>query len=172
MALCCGLPSQHNPRLLRWAGQNMMSKTTASPSRFSSHFARFPIPCVLPLSFVSPSGGRSSPVSAWPLLYTGLPVPVPSARRWRSSRVPRLPLCAHAPLADSGGVLSTRHSASRTGAFRQFQNVGFPQLSPGYPFGPQIYKFRSSVTRPIHSLHLASHTPSWLCMQVRYRFGG
>jgi hypothetical protein len=85
---------------------------------------------------------------------------------------PRLPLCAHAPLADPGGILSARHNASRTGAFRQIQNVSFPRLSPGYPFGPQIYNFRSSVTRPTHSLHLASHTPSWLCMQVRYRFGG
>ncbi len=109
---------------------------------------------------------------AWPLLYSGWPFPVPAARSWRSSRVPRLPLCVHAPLADSGGALSTRHCVSRTGAFRQIQNVGFPRLSPGYPFGPRLYNFRSSVTRPIHSLHLASHTPYWLCMQVRYRFGG
>ena len=116
--------------------------------------------------------GRVRPVHAWPLLYPGLPVPVSRARRWRSSRVPRLPLCVHAPLADPGGVLSTRHCVSRTGAFRQIQNVGFPRLAPGYPLGPRIYNFRSSVTRPIHSLHLASHTPYWLCMQVRYRFGG
>jgi hypothetical protein len=92
-------------------------------SRFRSH--RFP-------------GGGSSPFSAWPLLYTGLPIPVPSARRWRFSRVPRLPLCVHAPLADPGGALSARHDASRTDAFRQLQIVGFPKLSLGYPLGPRI----------------------------------
>ena len=81
-------------------------------------------------------GGGALPASAWPLLYTGWPFPVSAARRWRSSRVPRLPLCAHAPLVDPGGVLSTRHSVSRTHAFRRVQNVGFPRLSPGYPLGP------------------------------------
>jgi len=44
-------------------------------------------------------------------------------------------------------------------AFRKLQIVGFPQLLPGYPIGPQLYNFRGSVTRPIHSLHLASYTP-------------
>lgn len=80
----------------------------------------------------------SSPVRAWPFFYPGLPVPVCLARRWRSSRVPRLPLCAHAPLADPGGVLSTRHAVSRTHAFRRSQTVGFPRLAPSYPLGPQL----------------------------------
>jgi hypothetical protein len=44
-------------------------------------------------------------------------------------------------------------------AFRLLQIVGFPQLLPGYPIGPQQQVFRGSVTRPIHSLRLASHTP-------------
>ena len=103
--------------------------------------------------------GRVRPVHAWPLLYTGLPVPVSYARRWRSSRVPRLPLCVHAPLVDPGGVLSTRHSVSRTAAFRRFQTVGFTRLSSGYPLGPQRKIFRGSVTRPAHSLHPAPNTP-------------
>ena len=71
------------------------------------------------------------PFSAWPFLYSGLPVPVHSARRWRSSRVSRLPLCVHAPLVDSGGVLSTRLCVSRTDAFRQNKNVGFPPARAG-----------------------------------------
>ena len=33
-------------------------------------------------------------------------------------------------------------------------------------------KKRGSVTRPTHSLRLASYTPSWVCTQVRCRFGG
>ena len=103
--------------------------------------------------------GRVHPVHAWPLLYTGLPVPVSRARRWRSSRVPRLPLCVHAPLEDPGGVLSTRHDVSRTAAFRLLQTVGFTGLAPGYPFGPPERNFRGSVTRPTHSLRLASNTP-------------
>jgi len=80
---------------------------------------------------------RVHPVHAWPLLYPGLPVPVFRARRWRSSRVPRLPLCVHAPLADPGGVLSTRHDVSRTAAFRYVQTVSFTRLSPRYPLGPR-----------------------------------
>ena len=108
--------------------------TTASPSRFSSLFARSPISCVSPVSFVSLSARfqeLGKPFSAWPFLYSGLPVPVYSARRWRSSRVSRLPLCVHAPLVDSGGVLSTRLCVSRTGAFRQNKNVGFPPARTG-----------------------------------------
>jgi len=103
--------------------------------------------------------GRVRPVHAWPLLYTGLPVPVSRARRWRFSRVPELPLCVHAPLDDPGGVPSTRHSVSRTAAFRYVHTVGFTRLSPGYPLGPQQQDFRGSVTRPTHSLHPASNTP-------------
>jgi hypothetical protein len=103
--------------------------------------------------------GRVCPVHAWPLLYPGLPIPVSYARRWRFSRVPRLPLCVHAPLVDPGGVLSTRHSVSRTAAFRCLQTVGFTRLPSGYPLGPQRENFRGSVTRPTHSLHPASNTP-------------
>ncbi len=47
---------------------------------------------------------------------------------------PRLPLCIHAPLFDSGGVLSARHIASRTHAFRFCNTVGFPQFSAGLSF--------------------------------------
>ena len=106
---------------------------------------RFPLVCrylaIFPLGscpFRFAYGGGRIPASAWLFLYSGLPVPVFSARRWRFSRVPRLPLCVHAPLVDSGGVLSTRHSVFRTHAFRLSQTVSFPQLAPGYPLGPQL----------------------------------
>src|SRR5438128_7000035 len=45
--------------------------------------------------------------------------------RWLS-QVPELPLWLHAPLSDPGGVLDTRHTASRTAAFRRLHTVGFP----------------------------------------------
>jgi hypothetical protein len=48
----------------------------------------------------------------------------------------------------------------------------FPSFVPGYPHGPQPVSFRDSITRPAHSLHLASYTPLRLCTQVRYRLGG
>ena len=47
----------------------------------------------------------------------------------------------------------------------------FPATTAGYryfPYRPQIYNFRKSVTRPTHSLHLASYTPYWICTQVHY----
>ncbi len=131
-----------------------------------------------PSSFVSISARfqeLGNPFSAWPLLYTGLPVPVSAARSWRFSQVPRLPLCVHAPLEDSGGVLAACHNATRTHAFQRVKTVGFPHPRMSYlyyPYRPQPQHFRSSVTRPTHLLHLASHTPYWICTQVRYRQGG
>ena len=152
------------------------AKTTASPSRVTSLSARFPIPCVLSASFVSLSarsaGGKVHPLTPGLFSIPGRLFRFPHARRLRSSRVPRLPLYAHAPLVDPGGVLSTRHSASRTTAFRPLQIVGFLRLSPDYPLGPQLYIFRDSVTRPTHSLHLASDTSSRICLQGHYRVVG
>jgi len=45
--------------------------------------------------------------------------------RWLS-HVPAFPRWLHAPLSDPGGVLDTRHTASRTAAFRRLHTVGFP----------------------------------------------
>ena len=92
-------------------------------------------------------------------LYTGSPVPVSSARRWRFSRVPRLPLCVHAPLADPGGVLSTRHDVSRTVPSESSRSSAFPSSCRVILSDHNYTIFRGSVTRPIHSLHLASYTP-------------
>ena len=139
------------------------AKTTASPSRVASLCRSLPNTSLVPIQFVSSRlvsrlGTAHSRLALW---YTGSPYcsGCSLTRRWRSSRVPRLPLCVHAPLSDSGGVLSACHIASRTHAFRLSKTVGFPQLSLGYPFGPQQCAFRSSIMRPIRSLHLASYTP-------------
>jgi len=51
----------------------------------------------------------------------------------------------------------------------------FPVTITGYPcfpYGPQRFAFRRSVTRPTHSLHLASYTPCWIGTQVHYWQGG
>lgn len=139
------------------------AKTTASPSQVASLCRSLPDTSLAPIQFVSSRlasrlGTARLRLALW---YTGSPYcsGCSLTRRWRSSRVPRLPLCVHAPLSDSGGVLSACHTASRTLAFRRVKTVGFPQLSLGYPSGPQQYRFRSSITRPTRSLHLASYTP-------------
>ncbi len=59
-----------------------------------------------------------------------------TARSWRFSQVPRLPLCVHAPLADPGGVLVVCHITTRSHAFQQPQTVGFPHPKTGYPCFP------------------------------------
>lgn len=49
------------------------------------------------------------------------------------SRVPRLPLCIHDLVSDSGGVPLTRHLVNRTAAFRCFKYVGFLPILRHYP---------------------------------------
>src|SRR3989442_8142932 len=98
------------------------------PSRGPSLVARSPIPCLLPSFVVSLTG-------SWPggssRARQGLWSPGPPLRvcgqgdRW-VSQVPESPLWRHAPLSDPGGVLDTRHNASRIAAFRRLQTVGFP----------------------------------------------
>ena len=59
--------------------------------------------------------------SPGPLLRAGDP-----GDRWLA-HVPACPLWRHAPLSDPGGVLDTRHPASRTAAFRRVHTVGVPR---------------------------------------------
>jgi len=90
-----------------------------SPPRYLACFRVF---------VVSPKGswpGRKPPVTPG-LLVTQSPTPgIEQGDRWLS-QVPEFPLWLHAPLSDPGGVLDTRHIASRTAAFRRLQTVGFP----------------------------------------------
>src|SRR5713101_4092821 len=90
-----------------------------SPARYLACFRVF---------VVSQKGSWSS---GSPRPCQGLWSPGPPLResdqgdRWLS-QVPELPLWMHAPLSDPGGVLDTRHTASRTAAFRRLHTVGFP----------------------------------------------
>ena len=118
-----------------------------------------------PLSFVSHH--RAGDRLLVPSLLT-IPVAFPVSfltRSLRSSRVPRLPLCAHAPFLVSGGVLP--FAIARRGLIPSSKSKlsAFPVTTTGYPcfpYRPQIYNFRRSVARPTHSLHPASHPTSRL----------
>src|SRR5262249_4049657 len=93
--------------------------TCRSPLRYLACFRAF---------VVSPKGSRPGrkPQVTPGLLITRSPSPgLSQGDRWLS-QVPELPLWLHAPLLDPGGVLDTRHNASRTAAFRSVETVGFP----------------------------------------------
>ena len=84
-------------------------------------------------------------------------------RSWQSSRVPRLPLCAHAPFLVSGGVLLFAITHTGLTPSSHVKLSAFPDTAAGYPcspYGPQRYCFRRSIARPTHSLHPASHPTS------------
>ncbi len=140
------------------------AKTTASPSQVASLCRSLPDTSLVPIQFVSLLARQragDSPLAPGPLVYrfayfSGCSL----TRRSRSSRVPRLPLCAHAPFSDSGGVLSACHIASRTRAFRQIKTVGFPQFSTGLSFRTttnlfsELYNAACTLATPgfIHTL--------------------
>jgi hypothetical protein len=122
------------------------AKTTASPSQVASLCRSLPDTSLAPPFGSCPSRLASrlgTARSRLALGYTGSPYcsGCSLTRRWRSSRVPRLPLCVHAPLPDSGGVLSARPIASRTLAFRRAKTVGFPQLCTGLSFRTTTIRF-------------------------------
>jgi len=128
----------------------------------------------LPFVRLLQAGGRPPPCTR-PSSIPIAPISVSLTRSWRPSRVPRLPLSTHAPLAVVGGVLP--FSIAPTGLMPSSNSKlsAFPVTITGYPcypYGPQLYDFRRSVTRPTHSLHRALHTTSWQCVPVRYCQGG
>jgi hypothetical protein len=91
----------------------------------------------------------------------------------RLSRVPGLPFCPHAPLSDPGGVLPTCLDANRTAAFHALDNVGFGSGCPDLSYGPQLYLFRSSMTRPVFSPPLCfGHPLSEIALRFGCRPGG
>ena len=133
------------------------AKTTASPSRVASLCRSLPNTSLAPIQFVSSRfacrlGTARSRLALW---YTGSPYfsGCSLTRRWRSSRVPRLPLCVHAPLFDSGGVLSTCPIASRTDVFRGDKTVGFPQLTTGLSIRTTTIRF-SELNNAAYTLAL------------------
>ena len=64
--------------------------------------------------------------------------------------------------SDPGGVLTTRHTASRTAAFRHHNNVGFHSRSPGRCPMTTMSKISGLHTRPAALIHPASDS----CYQV------
>ena len=73
-----------------------------------------------------------------------------------SSQINPLNTC---PAHRSRWCLKCLPFALKTIAFRQLHNVGFPRSKPGYPFGPQLYNFRDSITRPTFLIPSARYTP-------------
>jgi hypothetical protein len=75
-----------------------------------------------------------------------------------SPRVSRLSLCTHALLLDPGGVLNTRHSASKTAAFRvaAHRRRSLFRTLKSYPFDHNFTTFQGSITRPVYLLGSAS----------------
>jgi len=67
------------------------------------------------------------------------------------------------PAHRSRWCLGSLPVASNTIAFRPFKNVGFCWSKPAYPFRPQLYNFRDSITRPTFLFPSARYTPYWLC---------
>ncbi len=91
----------------------------------------------------------------------------------RLSRVPGLPLCTHAPLSDPGGVPPACLGADRTAAFLALHSVGFGSGCPDLSCGPQLYFFRSSMTRPVFSPYLCfGHCLSAVALRFGCRPGG
>ncbi len=126
------------------------------------------------LSARNRAGGR--PFTPGPFLYRSPYLPVSRSRGVGGSlKFPGYPFM---PMPRSQTpVVSPVFAISHLGLMPSstYKLSAFPVTTTGYPcypYGPQIYNFRSSVTRPTHSLHLASNTPYWVCTQVHYRPGG
>ena len=155
------------------------AKTTASPSRVASLIARFPIPLLTPgmvcVPFGSPTG-MGVPACAWPFVLPVGRCPVVLQRGVGGSpKFPGYP-CVHMPRSQSpvvSGMFAITHPGFMPSSRSRLS--AFPATTAGYPcfpYGPQLYTFRRSVTRPTHSLHLAPNTPSWICTQVHCKLGG
>jgi hypothetical protein len=65
--------------------------------------------------------------------------------------------------SDPGGVLTTRHNAFRTAAFRQHNNVGFHSRSPGRCPMTTMSKISGLHTRPAALIHPASDSCYQIC---------
>ena len=82
------------------------------------------------------------------------------------SQVPRLPPWPHALASDPGGVLTTRHTASRTAAFRHHNNVGFHSRFPGKCPMTTMSKISGLHTQPAALIHPASDSRYRVCPRI------
>jgi len=65
-----------------------------------------------------------------------------------------------------GGVLTTRHTASRTAAFRHHNNVGFHSRSPGKCPMTTMGKISGLHTQPAALIHPASDSRYRVCPRI------
>ena len=104
-------------------------------------------------------GANDDPTSAWPCSFPGVPHRFSPQGDDGPLKFPGYP-CMHMPRSSipvvSSSLALTLRGLQPSGVSK---TVGFPGLTPGNPLGPQQSTFRDSVTRPAHSLHLASYTP-------------
>jgi len=155
------------------------AKTTASPSRVASLLARFPIPLSSPICFVSLAVRWREwkyPLAPGPLFFRlAVLVRLLSDEELAVlSSSQATPVCT-CPARSLRWCRDVCHNTPRLSPSSRSKLSAFPATITGYPcfpYGPQLYNFRRSVTRPTHSLHLASYTPYWICTQVHYRLGG
>ena len=140
------------------------AKTTPCPSRVASLVARFPIPCLLHGVRVVPRGLVAWWTPPGHARAFGRPVPRSGhgARRQvvlPSSRVTPLKTCpalrprwcpAHSPLSHTGLLPSGACKPS-----------AFPSIPLRLSYGPRLYTFRGSSTRPTSSLTPASYSHCW-----------
>jgi len=133
--------------------------------------------CLLCPSRLAPRSARPLAASASKRQGVGCaghpPSGIGSQGDGRLSRVPGLPTCPHAPLSDPGGVLPACLGANRTAAFHALDNVGFGSGCPDLSYGPPLYVFRSSMTRPVFSPCLCfGHPLSEIALRFGCRPGG
>jgi hypothetical protein len=124
----------------------LCSTKTASVHLGSVRFRSLPNTSLLPFVCVPPFPAAHRGAGATP------PMPGLLLRRYplssghffvrgdrRLSQVRELPLYAHAPVLDPGGVPHACHIALGTDAFQVLHPVGFRSLSEAYPFGPPCH---------------------------------
>ena len=130
-------------------------------------FAPFPIPCCcLRLCPAVSGGSTSSRCGSYVARALGFPVPLicrlfPVQGGRRLSQVRELPLYAHAPVVDPGGVPRARlFSPSELLPYTSTTASAFSAFAE-YPFGPPSCNYFGVRCRGLHTrFPSASHTPS------------
>jgi hypothetical protein len=146
----------------------MLSYDCHLPVSVSYAFARLPIPCLF-LLFVSllQARYRSGTLALTPGLL-GHPVRLFRVVYKETNGSPKFPGYPFKLMPRSSTpVVSSALALTHSGLLPSTQMTAsaFPPDCCGYPCGPQLYKFRGSITRPVLSLALASDFRYRLCPQ-------
>ena len=139
-------------------------------------FTPFPIPCC-GLRLCSTVSGGSTSSRCGSCVAWALVTPVPHIfRLWicprRQVGSPKFVSCPFMRMPRSKTpVVSLALAIAHLGLMpsRLCNSVGFHCLAAAYPFGPQSYMFRDSMSRPAHSLPLCfAHPLSGIALRFRY----